>query len=237
MNLKDTLVVITGATGGLGTVAARAFGAQGARLALLSSDQAKLDALVQELALPPGQAQAHQVDLRDPGAVQGALQRMTQSQGTPHVLIHLVGGWVGASELVQTPTVNLEAMLNQHVWTTWHLLQAAVPHITESGWGRVIIVSSPVATYPKAQNAAYAAAKAAEEALILALAQEVPSGVTANILQVRTIDVGHQHEQAPGGKHADWTSPEEIVAAMLYLCSPAGGRVNGTRLPLFGRGW
>jgi NAD(P)-dependent dehydrogenase (short-subunit alcohol dehydrogenase family) len=66
----------------------------------------------------------------------------------------------------------------------------------------------------------YAAAKAAEEALILTLAREGgDTGVTANILQVRAIDVQHKRDSEPTPANALWTTPEEIAAAMLYLCS------------------
>jgi 3-oxoacyl-[acyl-carrier protein] reductase len=94
-----------------------------------------------------------------------------------------------------------------------------------------------VASRPPAKAGAYAIAKAAEEAMILMLAQETrPKGVTANVIQVRTIDVDHQREQKPSASNASWTTPEEIVAAMLYLCSPEAGMVNGTRLPLIASG-
>lgn len=237
MDLGGRVVVITGATGGLGAVAAQAFADQGARLALLSSNQAKLDALAGNLALPREQVLTHSVDLRDPNAVQAAARILQEQFGQAQILIHLVGGWVGGKAIVATDPADLKSMLEQHVWTTWHLLQAFIPQLTTSGWGRVMVVSSPVATQPAATSGAYSVAKAAEEAMILALAQETKAhGVTANILQVRAIDVEHKREKTPSPAHAAWTTPEEIVAAMLYLCSEEAGMANGVRLPLFGGG-
>jgi NAD(P)-dependent dehydrogenase (short-subunit alcohol dehydrogenase family) len=61
--------------------------------------------------------------------------------------------------------------------------------------------------------------------MVLTLAAELKEqGVTANIIQVRAIDVGST------GKG---TTPEEIVAAMLYLFSEEASKVNGARLPLY----
>uniref|UniRef100_A0A7C4PI95 SDR family oxidoreductase n=1 Tax=Anaerolinea thermolimosa TaxID=229919 RepID=A0A7C4PI95_9CHLR len=120
---------------------------------------------------------------------------------------------------------DLETMLNQHAWTTFHLLQVFTPGMVQHGWGRVIVVSSPVTANPPAKMGAYAVGKAAQETLLTTLAQEVKeSGVTANILQVRSIDVEGK------GKG---TRPDEIVAAMLYLCSDAAARITGARIPLF----
>jgi NAD(P)-dependent dehydrogenase (short-subunit alcohol dehydrogenase family) len=109
--------------------------------------------------------------------------------------------------------------------------------MVERGWGRFIAVSTPVALDGASGMAAYAVAKAGEEALLRTLAKEVAgSGVTANILVVRKIDAAHERETAPGPKNASWTTPEELVAAMRYLCSDEGSAVNGVRIPLTGRG-
>jgi NAD(P)-dependent dehydrogenase (short-subunit alcohol dehydrogenase family) len=84
---------------------------------------------------------------------------------------------------------------------------------------------------------AYAAAKAAEEALVLTVGEEAKDrGVTANVLQVRTIDTAHRRDRQPSPANASWTTPEEFTAAILYLCSDAADTVNGARLPLFGPG-
>jgi NAD(P)-dependent dehydrogenase (short-subunit alcohol dehydrogenase family) len=101
----------------------------------------------------------------------------------------------------------------------------------------VVVVSSPQASNPPANNGPYAAAKAAQEALIMTLAREVAgSGVTANALQVRTIDVNHERDRERTSKNASWTTPEEIAAAIIYLCSDEARVVNGARIPLYGGG-
>jgi NAD(P)-dependent dehydrogenase (short-subunit alcohol dehydrogenase family) len=58
--------------------------------------------------------------------------------------------------------------------------------------------------------------------------------VTVNLLQVRKIDADHEREHAPSPSRASWTTPEEIVAAIRYLCSEEAGTINGARIPLFG---
>jgi NAD(P)-dependent dehydrogenase (short-subunit alcohol dehydrogenase family) len=71
----------------------------------------------------------------------------------------------------------------------------------------------------------YTAAKAAQENLVLSLAAELKeSNVTANIIQVRAIDTKREDKGA---------TPEEIVAAMLYLFSEDAAKINGARIPLY----
>ncbi len=223
--MNNPVVVISGATGAAAVNAAQAFAAQGASLALISSSQAKLDALAAELALPEARILTAAGDLRSPEDVRAAAERVYAKFGRADVLLHLVGGWTGGKKIAELPADDLENMLSQHVWTTFHLLQAFTPGMLRNGWGRVLIISSPLAVQPSAGMSAYAVGKAAEDALLQTLAQEVKdSGVTANILQVRSID------STGTGKG---TTPDEITAAMLYLCSDVAARVNGARLPLY----
>jgi len=223
--MNNPVVVITGATGATGEAAARAFAERGALLALLSHDRSKLDALAASLKLPAARLLTYAADLRNPDEIRAAERFITTRFGRADILLHLVGGWTGGKTLAETPADDLEAMLSQHAWTTFHLLQAFSPGMVSHGWGRVIVVSSPLAVSPSAKMSAYAVGKAAEETLVLTFAQETrESGLTANIIQVRSIDV------TGTGKG---TSPDEIVAAMQYLCSEQAAKITGARLPLF----
>ncbi len=223
--MNEPIVVITGATGATGKSVAQAFAAQGTSLALLSHDAAKLDALSAHLNLPASRLLTLAADLRNLDDVTSAHRFISTRFGRADILLHLVGGWTGGKTLPETSTDDLETMLNQHAWTTFHLLRTFTPGMIAHGWGRVIVVSSPLAQTPSAKMSAYTAGKAAQESLILTFAQEAKeTGVTANIIQVRSIDT----EGTGKG-----TSPDEIAAAMLYLCSEEAARVNGARIPLF----
>jgi NAD(P)-dependent dehydrogenase (short-subunit alcohol dehydrogenase family) len=234
MEYRDHVVAITGAAGATGQTAARAFAERGAALALLGSDRGRLEDLAGALRLGADRTLVHAADLRTAAGASAAAQAIQGRWGRADVLLHLVGGWTGGRLLAEAPAADLEAMLQQHVWTTFHIAQAFGPLLAASGRGRFIAVTSPAATRPPAKSGPYAAAKAAQEALVLTLAQELrEQGVTANLLQVRAIDAEHKRLAAPTPANAGWTTPEEITAAILYLCSEAGGRVTGARLPLF----
>ena len=116
-------------------------------------------------------------------------------------------------------------MLGQHAWTTFHLFKEFGPRLAQNKWGRVIVVSAPTAQNPQGKTSAYTAAKAAQENLVLNLAAELKeSNVTANIIQVKSIDVDES------GKGA---TPNEIVASDAIFCSDEAGQINGARIPLF----
>jgi len=192
---------------------------------LLDNDQAKLDSLVKELNLPADRLFTSVVDLRDGQAVRDSAEAVANKFGSIHALIHLVGGWVGGKTLPEASADDMTFMLNQHVWTTFHLFQAFSPNLAASGWGRVIAVSASTVANPPGKTGPYTAAKAAQENLVLTLAAELKdNGVTANIVQVRAIDVENK---------GTGTTPDVIVAAIQYLFSDQAGRVNGARIPLY----
>jgi NAD(P)-dependent dehydrogenase (short-subunit alcohol dehydrogenase family) len=225
--LKSKTIVITGATGVLGNLAAKTFAERGDNIALLDRDQIKLDSLTAGLNLPSNRIHAQTIDLLDAQTLQDSAEAVHSKFGSIHALIHLVGGWVGGKTIPESSKDDLEFMLNQHVWTTFNLFQSFVPHIASAGWGRVVIVSQPVTVKPAAKSAIYAAAKSAQESLALTLAEEYKeSGLTANIIHVKSIDI-------KGDALREGTSPAEIVSAMLYLFSEEADKVNGARIPLY----
>jgi 3-oxoacyl-[acyl-carrier protein] reductase len=223
--MNNKVIVITGATGVLGAKAAHTFAAEGHSLVLPGTDQSELDALARDLDLSAEQILTLLVNLRDGDAVRSAAEAVSVKFGALHGLIHLVGGWVGGKTLTEAGANELDSMLEQHVWTTFHLFQAFTPLLIKSGCGRVIVVSASTVPNPPGKTGIYTAAKAAQENMVLTQAAELKEqGVTANIIQVRAIDVGNT------GKG---TTPGEIVAAMMYLLSEEAAKVSGARIPVY----
>lgn len=235
MRLEGRIAVITGATGGLGRAVASRLTAEGARLALFGTSAARLERLARDLNLSPDRTVTGAVDLRDAEGAQMAAQAVIERFGRAEILVHAVGGWTGGRPTAEVPAGDVTEMLQQHLWTTFHVAQAFMPHLVANRWGRIVVISSPAASNPPEHSAPYAIGKAAQEALVLTLAREVrDSGVTANVLQVRTIDVEHRRDHDRGPQTASWTTPEEIAAMILYLCSEDARIVTGARIPMYG---
>jgi len=222
---QGKVIVITGATGALGSLTAKTFGAEGHSLALLDNDQTKLDILTRDLNLPEDRLFASVVDLRNGPAVQDSAGAVANKFGSIHAVIHLVGGWLGGKSFAETSEADLTSMLGQHVWTTFNLFKAFSPKLAEANWGRVITVSPSTVANPPANRGVYLGAKAAQETFMLTLAAELKEhNVTANIIQVKAIDVENK---------GTGTAPDVIVAAMQYLFSDQAGKITGARIPLY----
>jgi NAD(P)-dependent dehydrogenase (short-subunit alcohol dehydrogenase family) len=232
--MTDRVILITGATGELGRVSADTFAAAGARLALAGTDEGRLRALAMDLGVGADRWMPVVVDLRDRDATRDAMTATEATLGRIDVLLHLVGGWVGGTPVVELDPADVAGMLEQHLWTTLHVAQTVVPGMVERGWGRVVGVSTPVATEPTGKIAPYAIGKAAEEALLRTLARETANtGVTVNLVIVKSID--EQRERTTDPKKSSWTTPEEIAAVFRFLVSDEAAAITGARIPLFGR--
>ena len=223
--MTDRVVVITGATGVLGKLTAQTFASQGDSLVLLSRNQAELDSLAHDLNLPSERIFTRVVDLLDSQSLRDSSKTVEAKLGRVDILIHLIGGWTGGKTIPETSMDDFNSMFGQHAQTTFHLFQTFMPLLEKSKWGRVITVSPSTVPNPLAKRGVYTAAKAAQESLMLTLAAELKeSNVTANIIQVKAIDVENK---------GTGTTPEEIVAAMAYLFSDEAGKITGARLPLY----
>lgn len=235
MSLKNRTAVITGATGASGSLIAHELASRQANLVLLDRHPDRLEGLMASLALPSESVLTQTVDLLDPAAVGSAAQTVVERFGRVDILLHLVGGWTGGKTLLEAPASDLEFMIGQHVWTSFYVVQAFVPHLVKNGWGRIVMITSPFAARPNAKGGPYAIGKAGQEAMMLTLSQELKgTGVTTNLLQVKTIDAKGEKNSALTPQNASWTTPGELAAAVMYLLSDEAGTVSGAKLPLFG---
>jgi NAD(P)-dependent dehydrogenase (short-subunit alcohol dehydrogenase family) len=235
--LDGRVVLVTGATGILGRVVVARFAAAGARLGLVGTHLDRLTSVAADLGLGDGRWAPGTGNLTERGEAQAAVKSVTDRLGQVDVVLHLVGGWTGGTAVADLDPAELRTMLDQHLWTTLNIVQATVPAMVAAGWGRIAAVGSRPALEASPKSASYNVAKTAEDTLLRTIAREVAgTGVTANLVTVGTIDEKHERDSVPTPKNASWTTPEEIAAAFLFLCSDEAATINGARLPLDHKG-
>jgi len=227
MSVRDRVVLITGATGALGQAASRLFAGAGARLALTARSPEALDGLAGALSLP--------ADVTDAASVDELVGQTMAHLGRIDVLLHIAGGWRGGQTVAETALDDVDFLMALNFKSAFLLCRAVLPHLTAQGWGRIVAVGARTAVQPGRRSGAYAASKAALIALIESIAAEVKGkGVTANVVLPSTIDTPANRRAMPNADFAKWVPPEQIAAAMLYLCSDEAAPINGARLPLYG---
>jgi NADP-dependent 3-hydroxy acid dehydrogenase YdfG len=233
---KPRIVVITGAGGSLGPTVVRAFAGTGAVIALAGRDRARLEAVLDAAQVPADRRMASAVDLGDEAAAAEWASDVLRARGGVDTVIHLVGGYKGGTSIAQVRLADWQSLQLSLVTTTLNVARALAAPLKACGRGRFLAVTSPKARMPTARSAVYAMAKAASDALVMALADELKgTGSTANLIEVDSIDA--PDARAPGAAApARATGAEQIAAAMLALCAPESAGINGARVPVVGQG-
>jgi NAD(P)-dependent dehydrogenase (short-subunit alcohol dehydrogenase family) len=231
--LSDRVVAIAGVGGGLGPLVAASLAEAWATVAGTDRSPETLESIAADLGIGE-RWDGRPVDLLDEEAVRGWCAALVERFGRVDGLVHLVGGWRGGEPLHEAPLADWDLLHDLLVRTVQHTTRAFHDQLAASEHGRFVLVSAKQAQAPTNTNAAYAAAKAAAEAWTLAFADGFePGGATANIVVVDALLTPRMREENPGRDFPTFTPAEHVAEAIAFLCSDAGERMNGQRLPLF----
>ena len=187
--MSERVAVITGGTGGLGTALVRRLLGRDIRFAVtyLLPDEAA--AFEDEFDLDEDRLILRRVDAINPEAITSFMKEVADTWGNIHMLCSLVGGWAGGRDVEETDDVRFERMLDLNLRSAFYAVRAALPHLRQAGWGRILLIGSRAVEDNPPGQAAFNIAKAGVVALAKTVAQEVEgTGVTANALMPSVID-------------------------------------------------
>lgn len=228
-DVTDRVVLITGASGGLGTAVTHAFAGSGASVVAVSR------AVPVSSSSEPGVTgiAADLTAANEPGRVVEAVKTRF---GRIDALVHLVGGFDGGKPVAETDDRVWARMFDMNLNSAFYTMRAVVPVMLAAGRGRIVAVGSRTAVDPVATLGAYSASKAALVSLVRTVALEVRrSGITANIVLPSVIDTLANRTAEPEADFSRWVKPDSIAQLLLWLASDAAADVNGAVIPIYGR--
>lgn len=232
-----SVVLITGASRGIGAAAARLFAQAGWDVAVNynKSEQAAC-ALVQELTGWGVHACALRADVSEPEQAAALVEQTLSALGGLDVLVCNAGVALPQQLVTDTTDQQWRSVFAANVDGVFYTARAAVPHFVHQKAGRIITLSSMWGVTGGSCEVAYSASKGAVIALTKALAKELgPSGITVNCVAPGVIDTdmnAHLDEESRSALREETPlarvgAPEDVARSILFLAGPGGDFLTG----------
>lgn len=234
--MQDNVAVVTGGTGGLGRALIPYLVRRDFKVAVSYLIPNEARRLEDDLDIDEDRLMLRRCDCTDAESVESFMKEVAEAFGGINVVAALVGGWAGGRDVAETDRVRFDRMIDLNLRSTFYTLRAAIPHMRDADWGRVIAVGSRAALDNPAGQAAFNAAKAAVMSLVKSLAAELDdTNITANVLVPAVIDTEATRSAIPYADYMRWPKPSEIAAVLDFLLSPASEVINGAAIPVYGK--
>jgi NAD(P)-dependent dehydrogenase (short-subunit alcohol dehydrogenase family) len=226
--MKDKVVLVTGANGGLGVHVTQAFLDAAATVIGSSRKIQQSDFNHRNFVAIPAE-----ISTREGAKV--LVDQVVARFGKLDILAHTVGGFAGGTSIIETDDETFQRMLDVNLNSVFNILRAAVPVLRQTGDGRIIAIGSRAAVDPGPNVGAYSASKAAMVSLIRTAALEnKDAGLTANVILPGTMDTPANRQAMPGADFAKWVRPATVASLTIWLARDAGKDVSGAVIPVYG---
>eukprot|EP00941_MAST-03F_sp_MAST-3F-sp1_P006438 g6438.t1 len=257
--LNDRVAVVTGGTGTLGSVMCKALAEAGARVAVLGRREEGLSAVVSAIRNAGGEALPVKVDVLDENMLRDARRTIEEKWGAVDILVNCAGGnKKGATVMPEASFLDMDLdackeVMNLNFNGTLGPTKIFAQSMIKNKRGTIVNISSMAAAIPLTRVCGYSAAKSAvnnfTQWLSVELAQKHGPGLRVNAIapgfflaeQNRALLTNEDGSLTARGQTiisntpmGRFGNPEELVGALLYLCSDASKFVTGTVLSVDG---
>jgi 3-oxoacyl-[acyl-carrier protein] reductase len=243
MSIEGKVALVTGASRGIGRAIAAELGARGVVVAGTATTDSGAQAITEFFAENAIKGKGFCLDVSSTEAVDAVIADISESFGTPPLILVNNAGITRDNLLMRMKEDEWESVINTNLNALYRVCRATVKAMTKARWGRIINVSSVVASSGNPGQTNYAASKAAAEGFTRSLAREIGSrGITVNAIAPGFIDT--DMTRALNEKQietllaqiplARFGRPEEIATVAGFLASDAGAYITGETIQVNG---
>ena len=245
--LEGKVALVTGAGGGIGLATAKAFAEAGAAVVLADRDEEKLSTAAEGLRSAGHHVIGVTCDVADKAQVATLVEQAVSTYGRLDAAFNNAGINTGGAPLLDTSDEEFDRILNVNLRGVWHCMKAELRQMVAQGSGAIVNCSSIGGMVGSKGRSAYSASKHAIIGLTQSAALEYAAqGIRINAVcpgmtdTPMTVTVSQNYDpelvkallaRAPIGRFAE---PEEIAAAVVWLCSPAASYMVGHALAVDG---
>ncbi|MER7706349.1 SDR family NAD(P)-dependent oxidoreductase [Kitasatospora sp. NPDC097605] len=240
--LKDRVVLVTGASTGIGAATARAYAQEGARVAITYRDNPeKAERVASGIEGAGGRALAVRLDLEDLETVEEAVTAVVAHWGGIDVLVANAVRWGGdgppdpSVRFEDVPLEEWQAMVSANLIGAAAQVRAVLPGMRSRGWGRIVLISSSVAEEGVPGPGPYGTSKSGLHGLARSLAWEAGrDGILVNVVapgftltDSRPVPEAIADRLAAGTPTRRLSDADDVARLVLFLGSGANGNLTG----------
>lgn len=246
--MQSRVALVTGGGSGIGAGTALALAKQGHQVAVLDRADTAHDT-ADQIRASGGKAMAVQADVGDHNQVTQAVAEVTAAFGGPVGILVNNAGFARDNMVLDMPLEDWDAVIATHLRGSFLMLKATAPAMRESGWGRIVNISS-ISALGDDERVNYVAAKAGLEGLTRAAALDLaPYGITVNAVGPGVVQTGmtevsaaragrtleeHLRRQAESIPRGRIGTPHDIARAVLFFTADDADFVTGQVLYVSG---
>jgi short-subunit dehydrogenase len=223
--MASRLVLITGASSGIGAATAKLYGARGARVLVLARNEAKIEEVVAAIRRDGGAASPYAVDLADASAIAETSARIKREAGTPDILINNAGAgrWL---PLLETSAEEALAMIEVPYLAAFNLTRAFLPEMIARQTGAIACITSPGSFVAWPNAAAYIAARHALLGFTESLRADLRrTGLCVTLVVLGEVETPYWQHNPGSREHMPKSNP--ILAPVLTPEQAAQAIVQG----------
>jgi 3-oxoacyl-[acyl-carrier protein] reductase len=242
--LKDKVVLITGASRGIGAASAKALAQHGATVVInYIKSKGKAEELLDEIKKSGGNGIVLQADVREHSAVEAMVDSALREFGKIDILVNNANINFPIKPFIELSWDEFEAKIMGEMKALYNCSQAVLKDMINKKSGKLIFVSSSLSRFPGCGFSAHAAAKSAMDSIAKVMAMELgPMGITVNVvgpgLTLTDATAGQPkevHEQVAAITPLRRLGmPDDIAGVILFLASSLSDYLNGEYIPVTG---